>query len=74
MHVVERFKLLDGGKTLQDRITVDDPGAYNMAWSGVQRWNRTNRGPIEEISCAENNYGFLGYDVVPIPEASKPDF
>jgi hypothetical protein len=74
MHVVERFKLLDGGKTLQDTIRVEDPGAFNMAWTGVQRWNRTNRGPIEEFSCAENNEAFYNYDVRPIPKADKPDF
>jgi hypothetical protein len=74
MHVVERFKLLDGGKTLQDTITVEDPGAFNMPWTGVQRWHRTNRGPIEEISCAENNENFYNYDVRPIPQAGKPDF
>jgi hypothetical protein len=74
MHVVERFKLLDGGKTLQDTIRVQDPGAFNMAWSAVQRWQRANRGPLEEISCAENNEAFYNYDVRPIPQADKPDF
>ncbi len=74
MHVVERFKLLDGGKTLQDTIRVEDPGAFNMAWSAVQRWQRANRGPLEEISCAENNEAFYNYDVRPIPQAEKPDF
>ena len=74
MHVVERFKLLDGGNILQDTITVEDPGAFNMKWSAEQRWRRTNRGPIEEISCAENNEGFYDYDVCPIPQADKPDF
>jgi hypothetical protein len=74
MHVVERFKLLDGGKTLQDTIMVEDTGAFNMAWSAVQRWQRTNRGPLEEISCAENNEGFYNYDVRPIPQADRADF
>jgi hypothetical protein len=74
MHVVERFKLLDGGMTLQDTITVEDPGAFNMAWTGVQRWRRNNRGPLEEISCAENNESFYDYDVRPIPQSDKPDF
>ncbi len=74
MHVVERFKLINGGKTLEDRITVDDSGAFTTAWTGIQRWNRTNRGPIEEISCAENNENFYNYDVKPIPTAAKPDF
>ena len=74
MHVVERFHLIDGGKVLEDRITVEDPGAFNMPWSAIQRWNRANRGPLEEISCAENNYSLFGYDVRPIPQAAKPDF
>ena len=42
--------------------------------SAIQRWNRANRGPLEEISCAENNYGIFDYDVRPIPRADKPDF
>jgi hypothetical protein len=74
IHVVERFKLVDGGKTLQATVTVDDPGAFNMAWSAVQRWRRGEVRPLEELACAENNYTFLNYDVVPIPEAAKPDF
>jgi len=49
IHVLERFKLVDGGKTLQDTIRVEDTGAFNMAWTAVQRWNRTARGPIEEF-------------------------
>jgi hypothetical protein len=74
MHVVERFRLIDGGKTLEDRIMVEDPGAFTMAWTGVQRWMRTNRGPLEEISCAENNESFYDYDVRPIPQDDIPDF
>ena len=66
--------LLDGGKTLQDTITVEDPGAFTMSWSAVQRWQRTDRGPLEEISCAENNEGFYNYDVRAIPQADRPDF
>jgi hypothetical protein len=74
LHVVERFRLVDGGKTLQDTIRVEDPGAFTVPWTGIQQWKRTNRGPIEEISCAENNAGFYDYDVKPIPQAVKPDF
>jgi hypothetical protein len=74
LHVVERFRLVDGGKTLQDTIRVEDPGAFTVPWTGIQQWKRTNRGPIEEISCAENDAGFYDYDVKPIPQAVKPDF
>jgi hypothetical protein len=74
MHVVERFRLIEAGKILQDRLTVEDPGAFTMKWSAVQRWQRSNRGPLEEISCAENNEAFYNYDVRPIPHADRPDF
>jgi hypothetical protein len=74
MHVVERFRMIDGGKTLQDTITVDDPGAFNMKWTAVQRWTRNDRGPIEELACAENNENLFNYDVRPIPQAKTPDF
>jgi hypothetical protein len=40
----------------------------------VQTWKRTNRGPLEEISCAENNETFYDYDVRPIPQDLTPDF
>ena len=31
LHVVERWRLIDGGKTLEVKITVDDPDAFNAA-------------------------------------------
>lgn len=73
IHVVERFKLIEGGNILQATVTVEDPGAFNMAWTGVQRWKRISR-PLEEYLCEESNVGFYGYDVVPIPLAAKSDF
>ena len=74
IHVVERFKFIDGGKTLQATVTVEEPGAFNMPWSAVQRWTRGEVRPLTELACAENNYDFLHYEVVAIPEAEKPDF
>ena len=75
IHVVERFKLIEGGKTLQATVTVEDPGAFNMAWIGGPALAARDRPPIlEENPCAENNFDFFGYDVVPIPQADKPDF
>jgi hypothetical protein len=74
IHVVERFKLIEGGNTLQVLIEVDDPGAFTMPWRALQRFKRYHRGPMAESVCAENNFDFLGYKVVPIPQADKPDF
>jgi hypothetical protein len=73
IHVVERFKLIEGGKTLQAVVNVDDPGAFNMPWSATQRWRRVDRAMTEQI-CAENNTHFFNYEVVPIPQADKADF
>jgi hypothetical protein len=74
IHVVERFKMIEGGRTLQALVTVTDPGAFNMPWSAIQRWRRLTDRPMVENLCAENNVDFFGYDRWPIPQTTKPDF
>src|SRR5499427_3447054 len=74
MHVVERFKMTDGGKTLQVFVTVDDPGAFNMPWSAIQHWRRVEERPLVEDVCEPNNETYFSYDVAPLPHADKPDF
>jgi hypothetical protein len=74
LHVVERFKLIDGGKMLQVSVTVDDPGAFNMPWSAVQRWRRREEGPIIELICAENHADYFGNQGSPVPQADRADF
>ena len=74
IHVAERFRLIEGGKILEVLVTVDDPGAFNMTWSAIQRYRRVKRAPIEEQRCAENNNNYLNESVRPIPTAGKPDF
>jgi hypothetical protein len=75
LHVVERFRMIDGGKTLEATIIVDDPGAFTMPWSAIQRYARvTDKGALTEEPCAENNFTYFGYDVLPLPQADKPDF
>lgn len=74
LHVVERFKLVDGGKVLEVLIMVEDPGTFTMPWSAVQRYRRMQRGPMEEAICAENNVNPFSFEVVPIPHADQPDF
>jgi hypothetical protein len=74
IHVVERFKLIDKGNALQVAATVEDPGAYTMPWTGIQRWSLGPKRDILEQVCAENSDEFFNYDVVPIPRAEKPDF
>jgi hypothetical protein len=71
---VERFGLVDGGKTLRVRIEVEDPGAFNMRWQAVQRFKRWTQGPMAPIACAENNFDYFTYRVEPIPQAAWADF
>jgi len=68
LHVIERFRLVDGGKAMQVDITFDDPDAFNAPWSVMQRYDRIQQQMDEQI-CAENNLQFFQ-----IPVASKPDF
>ena len=70
LHVVERIKLVDGGKKMQVDITFEDPDAFNAPWSVIQRYDRVQRQMDEEI-CAENNQHLFDYH---IPVANKPDF
>ena len=73
LHVVERFQVTEGGKTLQVTIRVEDPGAFNMPWSARQTYHRTRTGGMEEAICAENNIAFDS-SVTEIPKADKADF
>jgi hypothetical protein len=73
LHVVERFRLTDEGKTLQVTIHVEDPGAFNVPWSARQTYQRTRTGAMEEAVCAENNIAFDA-SVSEIPKADTPDF
>jgi hypothetical protein len=73
LHVVERYKLLNDGKAMEVLITVEDQGAFTTPWSAMQRFRRVPRDWTEDI-CAENNFDFLHYEVVPLPQADKPDF
>jgi hypothetical protein len=74
MHVIERFRLIDGGRTIEVNVFVEDPGAFNTPWTAIQRYRRTEDSPLVEMVCAENNTGYFDYDVVPLPQADKPDF
>ena len=73
IHVVERYRLVDGGKTMEVHFTVEDPNTFNEAWSSIVHYRRTNA-PIEEIVCAENNKSASTNEFYPVPIAAKADF
>jgi hypothetical protein len=77
LHVVERFKLLQGGQALEVKVRVEDPGAFTMPWNAVQRYridHRPGEVPLHEMVCAENNSDHFGQGLYPIPQAEKADF
>jgi hypothetical protein len=74
LHVVERFRIVEDGKGLEVNVHVEDPGAFTTPWNAIQRYRRSERGPMREAVCAENNDKYFNYDVEPIPTADRPDF
>jgi hypothetical protein len=74
LHVIERFKLIDGGRTIEVNVHVEDPGAFTTPWNAIQHYRRVvDRGPLSEIVCAENNGDHFNHGLEPMPEASKPE-
>jgi hypothetical protein len=56
LHVVERFRMTNGGKTLEVNVHVEDPGAFTTPWDAIQRYRRvepsvaTNPDPLNPLS------------------------
>jgi hypothetical protein len=74
LHVVERYHLVDGGKTLQADVTIEDPAIFIQPLHVVHRWRRM-QGTIIESTCAEGEMSNpFKQDVEPIPTAEKADF
>jgi len=70
LHVAERWRLIDDGKTLEVSFKVEDPDTFNEPWSAIHRLRRVQM-PMHEEICAENNEHLFNYH---IPIADKPDF
>ena len=44
LHVVERFRLTEGGNRMEVRAHVEDPVAFTMPWDGILRFRRVEPG------------------------------
>jgi hypothetical protein len=60
LHVVERWRMVDNGNTLEVLVTVDDSDTYRRA-----------QAQLGEQICAEGNFLLFDYGV---PVAKTPDF
>ena len=74
LHVVERFHLIEGGKTLQADITIEDPVALTGPLHVMHQWRKV-QGPMTESRCADGeSFNPFGQQAEPIPTSDKPDF
>jgi hypothetical protein len=73
LHVIERYRLIDGGKALQADITIEDPAVFKEPLQVIHRWRRA-QGQMIESRCAEGNFNYFNQDVEPMPTAERPDF
>jgi hypothetical protein len=74
LHVIERFRMIEDGKTLEVNVRVEDPGAFTTPWNAIQRYRRMDRSALSEVVCAENNDDHFHHGIEPMPQADKPDF
>ena len=73
LHVVERFKITDGGKLLDVSFTADDPGTFYKPWGARKPRYRVDY-PYDERVCASHNDDVLHQGFDPVPTATALDF
>jgi hypothetical protein len=74
LHVVERFKLIDGGSGLEANVTIEDPAALKQPLQVIHRWRKV-QGPMTESRCADGEMvNPFGQRAEPLPTSGKPDF
>ena len=76
IHVVERYRVINGGKGLDTSFTVDDPDAFYKPWGGRRpRFLLPNR-PLNDMDqiCAAGNEDHFDLGLDPVPQEATPDF
>ncbi|MBV9746153.1 MAG: hypothetical protein JO099_20525, partial [Acidobacteriia bacterium] len=51
LHVVERVRMVDSGKTLEIRYAMTDPKSWEGEWTWTKRWRRVDDQEITEAEC-----------------------
>lgn len=74
LHVVERYHLIDGGKTLEAAVTVEDPASFIKPVQVQMHWRKAQGGIIESRCADGESVNPFGQKEEPIPVALKPDF
>jgi hypothetical protein len=49
--IVERIRMINGGKTLEIKYSLSDPKNWEGEWTSTKRWNRVDDTDITEVEC-----------------------
>lgn len=78
LHVVERFRLLPGGKRYDVTVRVEDPGTFTAPWGALVKFEQGyeyRNDHWEEDICAEAGDGLIPVPgLAPMPQATRRDF
>jgi hypothetical protein len=73
LRVMERFKVTADNKFLEAFIKIEDEDTFYEPMHMTKRWKREPNDWKETI-CAENSESYFDANLVPIPQAKRPDF
>jgi hypothetical protein len=51
LHIVERIRMINEGKTLEIQYTATDPKSWEGDWKWTKRWQRVDDRDIAEVEC-----------------------
>ena len=56
LRVIERYRTIDDGRTLEATITIDDPKYYTEPWTIRKAWSRSDDEVFYEYVCSDPRY------------------
>jgi hypothetical protein len=51
LHIIERIRMVNGGKTLEIEFTMTDPKNWEGEWKMTKQWKRVDDADITEVEC-----------------------
>jgi len=74
LHVVERYRLTNGGDNLETEVIIEDPASFIKPVQLKMRARKAQGGIIESRCADGESFNPFGQKEEPIPVATRPDF
>lgn len=76
MRVIERYRVINGGKGLETSYTVEDPATFHQPWSARRPRYLLTDNPLTDKDriCAAGSEDLLNEDLEQLQKAVTPDF